>query len=150
MSCTPHHVTADESKRQSNKQRFEREIDRHHKWTAGHDPNDPDAEEGSCWEYVKISGENITEDQTRTNPYARKHGPPSGIVCIYCHDAEMVVIDERPAEEIAKNILGYDYRLMRGRERPISSALLIICPKCEKVAQVSEEIVRRKKSERAE
>jgi len=145
MSCTPHHVTPDESKRRANKQRFDREVDRHHKWTPGHDPQDDDAVEGSPWEYVKISGDQMTEDQSLSNPYARKHGPSSGIICIYCHGAEMVVIDERPAEEIIANVVGYDWQMMRGRRHEITAALLLICPKCEKAVQLSEEIVRRKR-----
>ena len=139
MSCHPSH------KKES------REVARIHRWKHGHDPQDDDAVKGSPWEYVHISGENMSEDQTLINPYSRAHGPESGITCMRCGDDEMRVIDTKPVEEILKGLPGYvPHMAMRGLATMPDNVLMLICPKCELRVQIREDVVRRSRMKRRE
>jgi len=120
-----------------------REVTRIHHWKHGHDPQDDDAVEGSPWNYVRIAGDNMTEDQRKANPYVRAHGPDSGIRCFFCAGPNMRVVDERSAEEIIKGLPGYEEMRLKGRIAEVGNVLMLLCPRCEKTAQVREDVVRR-------
>ena len=83
-----------------------REIDRHHHWSPGHDPNDDDAVEGSGWLYV------TKFDEIKPPPEGPKilgqSGPPAGMRCVVEENcqAEMYVLQSYTPQEALAHIEG--------------------------------------------
>ena len=76
-----------------------REVQRIHRWKPGHDPNDPDAAQGSGWQYIHLSGDTPADTRDKRDKYKKGGGPESGLPCMHCGEMTRIV-DEVPALEI--------------------------------------------------
>lgn len=83
-----------------------REIDRHHKWSPGHNPRDDDAHEDSGWLYVT---DVVPQSPPPEGPKIRgQSGPPAGMKCVVhatCRE-EMYVLQSYTPQEALAHIKG--------------------------------------------
>lgn len=114
-----------------------RQVRRQHIWTPGHHPNDPDAEAGSGWEYLKLVPED-SDPRNKTNKHTLGGGPESGIRCPHCGEMTHIV-DEYKATDLLELV----FRFTPEQRAQIAdkTVSIVICPKCEGVMQFRTEIL---------
>lgn len=105
-----------------------RQVDRHHKWKFGHDPEDSDADPNSPWLYVNLEAQ---EEALVNQKATLKGGPESGIKCFDCGTITRIA-GEASVEEILAPL---GYRPPEGSSPPKEPILICVCPKCERVTQ---------------
>lgn len=125
---------------------FAQAVQRVHKWKWGQDPNDPDAEQGSGWEYVHISGDTPAETRDMRDKYKKGGGPESGYRCV-CGEMTRVV-DEISALEVFQQAMVIDgeriaYEFTEEQKKLMRQERLaiLICPRCERITQFRADLI---------
>lgn len=116
-----------------------REVKRIHTWKPGTDPNDPDAQQGSGWEYIKLSGDYETDTRDKRDKYKKGGGPESGCPCMHCGDMTRIV-----DEVSALTIIEQDYQVTDPEKRKQllnEKVAILLCPKCESITQFRADVI---------
>jgi hypothetical protein len=96
-----------------------REVQRIHQWKFGQDPQDPDAELGSGWEYATVD---VQAPPVPPNAPEVVGGPDSEFPCMQCKRNTYRIIDHKDVHIVT----GYGI----GREEFKDTKLLLVCPTC--------------------
>ncbi len=102
-----------------------RRVQRQHHWKWGQDPNDPDAYEGSPWEYIKVPG---PEPEPYEPEPAPKYQTDTGVTCFECGHNTYRIIDDKPVDLVR----GWGI----GREELHDTKVLLACPNCPSKVQM--------------
>lgn len=108
-----------------------------HLWKPGHDPNDPDAYEGSGWTYAKLVPPE-SDRENKTNKHTLSGGPESGWPCVECGEMTRIA-DEYKAVDLLSIAFSLSAEQKRGIED--GSILILLCPKCEAMTQFRKEFL---------
>lgn len=116
---------------------FAEPVRKAHIWRPGHDPNDPDAYEGSGWEYVKLLPLE-TDPTNKTDRHTKGGGPESGFPCQNCGEMTRIA-DEYAVTQLLEMV----FRFTNEQREQIKDkkVYILICPKCESVVQFRKEFL---------
>jgi hypothetical protein len=110
-----------------------------HIWKPGHDPNDPDAEPGSGWEYVTLKPLQGGDSEDKLDKYKKGGGPESGLPCMTCRTMTRIV-DEVPALDILDKT--FTIPPERRDELKDERVAIIMCPQCESITHMRADAAR--------
>ncbi len=116
-----------------------REVRRIHTWKPGQDPNDPDAYEGSGWEYLHLSGNTPADTRDKRDKFKKGGGPESGLPCMHCGEITRIV-DEVSALDIIEQEFAVSDPEKREQLRHERVAILL-CPKCESITHFRADVI---------
>ncbi len=102
-----------------------------HIWRPGHDPNDPDAYEGSGWEYLKLVPPD-SDPTNKTNKHTLSGGPESGWTCPDCGEMTRIV-DEYEVTKLLEMV--FTFSPEQKKQLIDQTISIILCPKCERMTQ---------------
>lgn len=108
-----------------------RQVKRQHHWRWGHDPNDPDAYEGSPWQYIHIDPAPIPSPP----PEVKLTGPDSEVTCFECHHNTYRIIKRMEV------VLVHGWGGHRVEEH--DAKLMLACPNCKSRVQFYESMLER-------
>lgn len=117
-----------------------REIDRHHHWKLGQDPNDPDTDNPNV-EFHEL-GRLIESDQQKAQEaeaalarWENHGGPESGMPCTDCGQMTRIVDEKKPIEILGAAGL-VDASGVRFSDHVQESIYALACPGCDNVMQM--------------
>jgi hypothetical protein len=104
-----------------------------HIWKPGHDPNDPDAVEGSPWQYITLKPLTGGDPEDKLDKYKKGGGPESGMPCMNCWEMTRIV-----DEVSALDILDKTFNIPEARRAEFAGKriAILLCPKCESITQM--------------
>jgi hypothetical protein len=110
-----------------------------HIWRPGHNPNDPDADPESGWEYITLKPLEGGDLEDHLDKYKKGGGPESGMPCMNCWSMTRIV-DEVPALDI----LDKSYTLRDEQRETLKNEriCIILCPQCESITHMRSDAAR--------
>jgi len=109
-----------------------------HLWKPGHDPNDPDAYEGSGWEYLHLLPPD-SDTVNKTDKHTLGGGPESGWTCPDCGEMTRIV-DEYKAAALLEMVFQFTPEQRKAIDDKTIS--IILCPKCQRMTQFRTEFIK--------
>ena len=113
-----------------------REIDRHHKWRWGHDPQDDDADESSPWEYATLKPPSQSSVETEG---ALGTGVDTRVRCARCKGDTYRVVAEAKMGELLSKKANVEDATPEQLEEQIA---LLVCPKCDNRMSMTVEVLK--------
>lgn len=114
------------------------------RWALGQDPHDPDADESSPWDYVRVIADEAPPSPE--NPLRRRSGPDAGFPCWKCHGPNYRILESRTEAEILAGGSVDDevWARQNGRGDPerAPNVYALACPQCDDFIQISERALR--------
>lgn len=117
-----------------------REIDRHHRFPLGQDPNDPDTgnpnvEFHELGKLVEADEKAAAEADAKLPRWKQQGGPESGMPCLECGAMTRIVDEKKPAEILGGAGL-VDLHGTPFSEQMQESIYALVCPNCDSVIQM--------------
>lgn len=116
---------------------FAQPVKKQHIWRPGHDPNDPDAYEGSGWDYIRLVPTD-SDPRNKTNKHTLGGGPESGFPCPNCGDMTRIV-DSYGADELLEQV--FTFTPEQRAQIKDKKVYILVCPKCGNMIQFRAEFL---------
>lgn len=122
---------------ENRKGRDPRAIDKHHKWTHGHDPADNDTDPNSPYLYLTLEP---TETPLAPKQKEGLSGPPAGVDCFNCLTNRQRKVECRLIGGVDPYVLlaPLGIRPPEDGSKNTEKDIIVICPTCESVTHFKE------------